>query len=439
MKVLVIGGGGREHALCWKLRQSPLLEELYCAPGNPGIAEIADLVPLAADEIHELASFASDVGIDLTVVGPELPLALGIVDEFLSRGLNIFGPTRKAAEIESSKVFSKQFMQEHEIPTARFTIAHDRAEAERAAKEYGFPVVLKADGLAAGKGVLIPIGKRELADALDLFFDERRFGSSGDRIVVEEFLDGQEVSFIVLSDGTRALPFAACRDYKRLGEADDGPNTGGMGAHSPSGVLEKEMASSILEEIIYPTLEGLVSEGRELRGVLYAGLILTEEGPKVLEFNARLGDPEAQPLMLRLEDDLLPILAAGAAGSFGVSRMAFKKEAAACVVLASRGYPVKPVRGEVIEGIEEAAKVPNVTIFHAATAAVDGEVVSAGGRVLNVCATGSNLREALRSAYGASQLIEWPSKILRRDIGRAVLDPGSGSGIWRIPADLRGD
>ncbi len=438
MKVLVIGGGGREHAICWKLAQSPELTELYCAPGNPGIAEFADLVPLAADEIHQLADFASEIGIDLTVVGPELPLALGIVDEFKRRRLPIFGPTRKAAEIESSKVFSKQFMQEHGIPTARFTVAHDRAEAERAAAEYGFPVVLKADGLAAGKGVMIPIGERELHEALDLFFDERRFGASADRVVVEEYLEGQEVSFIVLSDGRHALPFAACRDYKRLGEMDDGPNTGGMGAHSPSGVLEKETAATILEEVIKPTIDGMAAEGRELRGVLYAGLILTEDGPKVLEYNARLGDPEAQALMLRLEDDLLPILASGAAGNFHLSRMQFKKEASACVVLASRGYPVKPVKGEAIEGLEAAAEVAGVTIFHAGTAAVDGEIVSAGGRVLNVCATGHTLREALRRAYGASQLIDWPSKILRRDIGRAVLDPSSGSGIWRVPADLRG-
>ena len=439
MKVLVIGGGGREHALCWKLRQSPQLEELYCAPGNPGIAEIADVVPLAADEIHELASFAADVGIDLTVVGPELPLALGIVDEFLSRGLAIFGPSLKAAEIESSKVFSKQFMEDHEIPTARFTVAHDRSEAERAAHDYGFPVVLKADGLAAGKGVLIPLGEQELQNALDLFYDERRFGKSADRVVVEEFLEGQEVSFIVLSDGRKALPFAACRDYKRLGEGDDGPNTGGMGAHSPSGVLEREMAANILDLVIRPTIEGMAKEGRELRGVLYAGLMLTKDGPKVLEYNARLGDPEAQALMLRLDEDLLPILAAGAAGNFESSRMAFKKEASVCIVLASRGYPVKPVKGEVIEGLDAASQVPGAVVFHAGTSKVDDEIVSSGGRVINVCGTGKSLREALRTAYGASRLVDWPSKILRRDIGRVVLDPSSASGSWKVPIGLRED
>jgi phosphoribosylamine---glycine ligase len=432
MKVLVVGGGGREHALCWKLRQSPLLRELYCAPGNPGIAEIADIVPLQADEIHGLAEFASDLQIDLTVVGPELPLALGIADELSSRGLAVFGPAQAAAEVEASKVFAKQLMARHGVPTADFRIAHDRVEAERAARELGLPVVLKADGLAAGKGVLMARDPDELEEALETFYGERRFGSAGDRVVVEQMLEGDELTFMVLSDGERFLPLAACRDYKRLGEGDTGPNTGGMGAHSPSGVLEKGVASDILDMVVRPVIAGLAQENRALRGVLYAGLMLTSEGPKVLEFNVRFGDPECQALMLRLEDDLLPALAAGAAGNFGSARLQWRKEASGCVVLASAGYPGKPVKGEPISGVEEARAVEGVTVFHAGTAHHEGTLVSAGGRVLNVCSTGATLREAMRRAYLGAQRIEWPSKILRRDIGRAVVE-ASSSGIWRLP------
>ncbi|HEV8241282.1 MAG TPA: phosphoribosylamine--glycine ligase [Thermoanaerobaculia bacterium] len=422
MKVLVVGGGGREHALCWKLRQSPLISELYCAPGNPGIAEVADLVPIQAEEIHQLGDFAKDLGIALTVVGPELPLSLGLADELANRGLAVFGPTQAAAEIESSKVFAKQFMTRHGIPTPDFHVAHERAEAEAAAKKLGLPVVLKADGLAAGKGVLIPRDEAELVSALDTFFAERRFGASGDRVVVERCLAGEEITFMVLSDGTRVLPLAACRDYKRLGDGDTGPNTGGMGAHSPAGVLESDVAAEILERVIRPAIEGLAKENRPLRGVLYAGLMLTEQGPQVLEFNARLGDPETQPLMLRLEDDLLPVLQAGAAGNFGVARLQWRHEAAACVVLASAGYPGVPVKGEPITGIEQARTIEGVQVFHAATTRRESDLVTAGGRVLNVAATGINLRDALRRAYGAAALIDWPSKILRKDIGRTALE-----------------
>jgi phosphoribosylamine--glycine ligase len=424
MKVLVVGGGGREHALCWKLRQSPLLRELYCAPGNPGIAALADCVPVQAEEIHKLTDFATELGIDLTVVGPELPLALGLADELALRGLAVFGPSRAAAEVESSKVFAKQFMTRHGVPTAAFRVAHDRGEAEAAAGELGLPLVLKADGLAAGKGVLIAQREAELQAALDTFFAERRFGASGDRVVVERFLPGEEVTFMVLSDGSRVLPLAACRDYKRLGDGDSGPNTGGMGAHTPAGVLDKEVAAQVLEQVVRPTIEGLASEGRPLRGVLYVGLMLGPDGPQVLEFNARLGDPETQALMLRLEDDLLPVLREGANGNFGASRLQWRHEAAACVVLASAGYPGVPVKGEPITGLEEAAAMEGVQVFHAGTTLRDGEVVAAGGRVLNVCASGPNLREALRRAYAGVMRIEWPSKVFRRDIGRAVVEAG---------------
>ncbi len=426
MKVLVIGSGGREHALCWKLRQSPLLEELYCAPANPGIAQIADPVPIPADEIHQLADFAADLKVDLTVVGPELPLTLGIAAEFSSRGLALFGPRQRAAELEGSKVFAKEFMKRHGIPTADFEIAHGPEAIRRAAERFGLPVVLKADGLAAGKGVLIPRNQEELESHIALFFEARRFGTAGERVVVEECLLGEEMSFISFCDGEHVLPVASTKDYKRLGNNDQGPNTGGMGAHSPAGVLGGTTGSEILDRIVRPTVHALNEENRRFVGVLYAGLMLTEDGPRVLEFNVRLGDPEAQPIMLRMEDDLLPVLAAGAAGRFETPRLRFRKEAAACIVLASEGYPEKPAKGEEITGIEAAAQQEGVEIFHAATAVKDGRLVAAGGRVLNVCASGSTLRDALKRAYTATAAIHWPSKTLRHDIGRRVLDRSTG-------------
>ncbi|MEA2600894.1 MAG: phosphoribosylamine---glycine ligase [Acidobacteriota bacterium] len=429
MKVLVVGSGAREHALCWKLRQSPLLTELYCAPGNPGIAALADRVPLASEEVQRLADFATELRIDLTVVGPELPLTLGIADEFANRGLPIFGPTQRAAELEGSKVFAKQLMERHGIPTAPFEVVHDAAAARAAAWRFGYPVVLKADGLAAGKGVLIVQDASELAAAVRTLFEERHFGASADRVVVEAFLPGEEVSLMALCDGERVLPLATARDYKRIGDGDTGPNTGGMGAHSPAGGLSAEAAAEAVETILRPVVAGLAAEGRPFTGVLYAGLMLTSEGPRVLEFNARFGDPEAQVVMLRLEDDLLPILAAGAAGRFEARRLSFRREAAACVVLASPGYPGRPLQGEPIRGLDRAAALPGVEIFHAGTALAGNELVSAGGRVLSVCALDPDLTGALRNAYAAVAEIDWPGKVYRQDIGRRLLDqdPLAGS------------
>ncbi|MFQ5348855.1 MAG: phosphoribosylamine--glycine ligase [Thermoanaerobaculia bacterium] len=422
MKVLVIGSGGREHALCWKLRQSPLLTDLFCAPGNPGVATVADRVPIGVDDLQRLAEFASEMSIDLTVVGPELPLTLGLADEFAARGLAVFGPPRHAAELEGSKVFAKQFMARHDIPTAPFVVAHDAEDAWNAVLDLGLPVVLKADGLAAGKGVVIPRDEEELKEALAIFFDERRFGDAGARVVVEKFLEGEEVSFIALSDGERVLPLASSKDYKRIGEGDSGPNTGGMGAHSPAGVLGPEDAAWILDQVMRRTVAGMAEENRPFAGVLYAGLILTDDGPRVLEFNVRFGDPETQPLMLRLEDDLLPVLAEAAAGQFTTQRLRFRQEAAACVVLASAPYPERPETGEPIVGLEAAAAHDGVEIFHAGTSEKDGRVVTAGGRVLNVCAAASGLREALRRAYEAAAELDWPAKRMRGDIGRRLLE-----------------
>jgi len=422
MKVLVVGGGAREHALCWKLRQSPLLHDLYCAPGNPGIGAIADLVPLAVEEVQRLTDFAAEMKIDLTVVGPELPLSLGLADALQARGLAVFGPSQRAAEIEGSKVFSKQFMERHGIPTAPFVVVHDAAEAAAVRGRFGWPAVIKADGLAAGKGVLIVHDEAEYDSAVREMFEERRFGTAGDRLIVEAFLEGEEVSLMALCDGERVLPLATAKDYKRIGDGDTGPNTGGMGSHSPAGVLSAETAAGIFDEILHAAVNGLAAEGRRFTGVLYAGLILTPDGPRVLEFNARFGDPEAQVLLLRLEDDLLPVLAAGAAGNFEVRRLSFRKEAAACIVVASPGYPGRPVQGERIGGLDRAAAVPGVEIFHAGTALAGGELVSAGGRVLSVCALDADLVGALRRAYTAAAEIDWPTKVFRHDIGRRVID-----------------
>lgn len=422
MRVLVVGGGGREHALCWKLRQSPELEELFCAPGNPGIAAVADRVPIAVDEISRLADFAADLKIDLTVVGPELPLTLGIVDEFDRRGLAAFGPRQAAAELEGSKAFAKEFMSRHGIPTAEFHLAHTEEEVRSAVKDLGLPVVLKADGLAAGKGVLIVRDERELDHGLAVFFEERRFGSSGDRVVVERCLEGEEVSLIAICDGRRVLPLATSKDYKRIGDDDEGPNTGGMGAHSPSGVMSAPEAAEVIETVMRPVVDGMAAEHRPFKGFLYAGIMLTAEGPRVLEFNVRLGDPEAQPLLLRMEDDLLPFLAQGAAGEFERNRLEFRREAAACVVLAARGYPDGPELGDSIHGLEAAAAHPGVEVFHAGTRLEGETVVTSGGRVLNVCASGKTLREALRSAYRAANEIQWERKVFRRDIGQRVVE-----------------
>ena len=420
MKVLVVGGGGREHALCWKLRQSPLLTDLYCAPGNPGIGEIADLVPISPEEVRRLADFATEMKIDLAVVGPELPLTLGLVDELASRGVPAFGPSMRAAELEGSKAFAKEFMQRHGIPTAPFVVAHDAAEARSASGRFGWPVVLKADGLAAGKGVVIAADEAEYEQAVRGLFEERRFGAAGDRAVIEAFLPGEEVSFMALCDGERVLPLATAKDYKRIGDGDTGPNTGGMGCHSPAGVVAAETGAEILERVVRTTVAGMAAEGRPFAGVLYAGLILTPDGPRVLEFNVRFGDPECQALLLRLEDDLLSILAAGARGSFDVRRLSFRTEVSACVVLASSGYPGRPKTGEPV-GLDRACTLPGVEIFHAATALRNGDLVSAGGRVLSVCAVDPDLAGALRKAYAAVEAVDWQGKVYRRDIGRRVL------------------
>ncbi len=423
MKILVVGGGAREHTLCWSFSKSSAVEEIFCAPGNPGIAEVADCLPVSSNEIVELADIAEKLRVDLTVVGPEVPLSLGIADVFAKRDLPIFGPSRLAAQIESSKAFAKEFFTRHGIPTARFVVCASADEARAAIEGFGYPVVVKADGLAGGKGVLTVESAPEAEKALGLFFGERVFGAAGDRVIVEEFLRGQEASFLAICDGEVAVPLPTARDYKKVYDGDRGPNTGGMGGHSPAGVLDAEGSSLVLREIIWPVLRGLAEEGRPFRGVLYAGLMVTELGPKVLEFNARFGDPETEVILPRIVTDMAAVLRA--AVSHGeldrYTPLEVKAEVCAGVVLCSAGYPGVSVGGKVISGLTDAARVPGVELFHAHTEQHEDRLLAGGGRVMVVTATAPSLSEALARAYEAANRIEFEGKHFRRDIGAAGL------------------
>ena len=416
VRTLVLGSGAREHAIVHALRRSPGVTEIFAAPGNPGIAQAADLLPVAVDDLPTLAEAASDLRVDLTVVGPELPLALGIGDEFARRGLRLFGPNRQAAELEASKVFAKDFCRRHGIPTADSECARSADEARAAVARLGLPVVFKADGLAAGKGVLMVRTEADVDEAIDTFFVSRRFGEAGDRVLVEEFLGGEELSYMVISDGTRAVPLATSHDYKRVGEGGTGPNTGGMGAHSPAVVAPAGTSRRILDEIVRPTIAGMAAEGREYRGVLYVGLMLTASGPMVLEFNCRLGDPETQAILLRLEDSFGDLLRAAADGVLHSSSLRWRREASLCVVLAASGYPSSPRKGDEIIGIDDALALPGITVYHAGTRLDDGALVTAGGRVLSVCGRAPTLGEAAALAYRGVGKIRFDGMHYRRDI-----------------------
>ncbi len=420
MRVLVVGQGGREHAICWKLKQSPLVKEIYAAPGNAGIAAVADCVPIGVADIIELADFADKLKIDLTVVGPELPLTLGIVDEFQKRGLTIFGPTRLAAELEGSKVFSKEFMRKYDIPTAEATVCQSVDEAKAALKKIKFPSVLKIDGLAAGKGVVVVNSASEADEYLRLVFEEKRFGNAASRILVEEFLTGEEVSFMVITDGKRFVPLAPAKDYKKAFDGDSGPNTGGMGAHSPAVVLTSDTAAEIVKSIIIPTIQGMSTEGRPYTGVLYAGLMLTRKGPKVLEYNCRFGDPETQVQMLRLDDDLADLLLKAAHANLADTKVNWRKEAAACVVMAVDGYPNDFLKGQevAIDPIED----ESVVVFHAGIIRKGGRLINMAGRVVNVCARAATLSEALTKVYEAVPKVRFEGARYRRDIGYRALE-----------------
>jgi phosphoribosylamine--glycine ligase len=422
MKVLIVGNGGREHALAWKIRQSPLVHEVYCAPGNAGIASIADCVPIDSTNIIEVADFAQTIKADLTVVGPELPAVLGIADEFHRRGLTIFCPSRAASELEGSKAFAREFMDRHQIPSPGHRVCGSIEEAREFLKTstLGYPLVIKADGLAAGKGVVIAANLAEAEAAVNEMMTDKKFGLAGARVVFEQFLEGEEVSFLVFSDGAKVVPMVSAQDHKRAFDADQGPNTGGMGAVSPATNLSVDVHKQIMHTIVVPTVAGMAAEGRRYQGVLYAGLMLTDDGPKVLEFNTRFGDPEAQVILTRMKSDLVPILQGVADGHLPETKIDWLKDSAVCVVLASAGYPDSPQTGKVVSGLD-GVKEEDVIVFHAATAAKDGATVTVGGRVFGVTAIGASLEAAIQRAYETIPRITFDGMHYRKDIGQKAL------------------
>jgi phosphoribosylamine--glycine ligase len=419
MKILIVGSGGREHALAWKIARSPHAEKVFCAPGNGGTRLVAENIPAAETDVNGLLEFAEREKIDLTVVGPEGPLMLGVVDEFEKRGLKIFGPSKKAAEIEGSKVFAKQFMERHKIPTARFKVADsfDAAQKVIGSGEFGFPLVIKADGLAAGKGAVVCHSAKKAEETAAEMLVRKKFGTAGRRIIIEEFLRGQEVSFIVVSDGTRVQPLVSAMDHKAAYDGDKGPNTGGMGAISPSPFMNESLFHEIMNTVIHPAVTRMLEEGRKFKGVLYAGLMVTDKGPRVLEFNSRFGDPETQPQMLRLESDLVELLSGAAEGNVLKTEAKWSANPSGCVVVASGGYPVRYDKGKVISGLAEAAELPGITIFHAGTKFENDTYTTSGGRVLGVCAAEATLEETMKKIYDAVGRIYFEAMHYRRDIG----------------------
>jgi phosphoribosylamine--glycine ligase len=421
MKVLVIGAGGREHALVWSLRKSPRVTDIVCAPGNGGIAASARCVPASPKDLNDLLRVVNEETPDLTVVGPELPLSLGFVDELQRRGLPVFGPTKAAAMLETSKAFAKRFMQRHKIPTANFAVCCTRQEALDSLHLFHLPVVIKADGLASGKGVLICETKREAEEAISGLFSGKLLGSVETTVVIEECLRGEELSFLLLSDGKHVTPLIPAQDHKRLGEGDTGPNTGGMGVYTTDSMLDEKMREWIVHHIAQPTIDGIAAEDAPFVGVLYCGLMMTARGPMVLEYNTRFGDPETQAILVRLESDLLDALQACVEGRLSETAMRWMPGASACLVAASDGYPGSYTTGHRISGLEEAGRVPGVEIFHAGTSLVDGTYLTSGGRVLAVTATAGSLGAALNSAYEAMGRIHFEGMYYRRDIGHRAL------------------
>ena len=421
MKVLVVGSGGREHALVWKIGQSPQVKKVYCAPGNAGIGETAELIAVGADEIEKLYAFARRERIDLTVVGPELPLTLGIVDYFEARGMRIFGPNQQAAKLEGSKAFAKEILAENGIPTASFRIFSDSRAAREFVRESRQPCVVKADGLAGGKGVIVCANGAEAEAAIEEMMVRKVFGSAAEKVVIEEFLVGEEASFMVLLDGTDYLPLASSQDHKRVFDHDKGPNTGGMGAYSPAPVLRPEVEQLVVTNILIPLIGGLRKRGICYRGLLYVGLMLTAEGPKVLEFNVRFGDPECQPVLVRLEDDLVSLLQATIEGNLHRAQARWCMQSAVCVVLCAGGYPGAFTKGKTIRGLEKLSDWQRGFVFHAATARAGGEWLTAGGRVLSVTALGRDLLEAVKEAYRAVGEIRWEDMHYRTDIAQRAL------------------
>ena len=425
MRILVIGNGAREHALAVRLSADPGVDHLVCAPGNPGISAVARTVPINLSRPDEVFALADRERIDLTVVGPELPLSVGVADRFLAGDRLLFGPTQSAARLESSKAFAKAFMTRHGVPTASFRICESAEAAVRCVRsgEFGFPVVLKADGLAAGKGVVIATDQNEAEAATTGAMEEARFGSAGSRLVIEECLVGPEVSFFVISDGTSVLPIGTAQDHKCIFDEDRGPNTGGMGAFAPSPLIDHALHERVMREIVEPVVGGMAAEGHPFRGFLYVGLILTTDGPKVIEFNVRLGDPEAQVILPLIAEPLAPLLAAAAQGALSRTTCRLSSERLVGVVLASRGYPETSESGQPIAGIAEAERISGVTVYHAGTATRDGRLVTAGGRVLTVVGRGAGMADAIAMAYAGVNCITFEGMQYRRDIGRKALPP----------------
>jgi len=424
MKILVIGSGGREHALVWKISQSPKVNQLFCAPGSAAIGELAQCVAVNPEQIEKLADLAEKEKIDLTVVGPELPLTLGIADLFEEKGLKIFGPNRAAAQLEGSKAFAKEILKDSGIPTASFGTFTDAASAKRYVAKNPAPCVVKADGLAAGKGVLICTDHEQAEAAIDDILVRHAFGQAGEKVVIEEFLDGEEASFMVLTDGDHVLPLASSQDHKRVFDNDEGPNTGGMGAYSPAPVVTSAMHQRILDEILKPLLSGLKNKGIRYRGVIYVGLMITKSGPKVLEFNARFGDPECQPIMMRLKSDLVPLLEATIDGKLNQVQEVqaeWYEDPAVCVVLSARGYPGLYDKGHEIRGLDKLRHWEKGFVFHAGTTKENGRWLTSGGRVLGVTARGSDIGNAVTNAYAAVSQISWDGMHYRKDIARRAI------------------
>ncbi len=421
MKILVVGSGGREHSLVWKIHQSKKVEKIFCAPGNAGMKRLAECIDISATDVESLLAFAQKEEVDLTVVGPESSLVEGIVDVFEENGLRIFGPSKKAAELEGSKVFSKDFLKKYNIPSAAYKVFSERKKAKKYIDKKGAPIVVKADGLAAGKGVIVAQTVKEAKKAVDLIMVDKAFGDAGNTVVIEECLVGEEASFIAFSDGKTVLPLPTSQDHKAIFENDKGPNTGGMGAYSPAPVVTQKMADYVMENVMIPTVKGLEMEGRPFKGMLYAGLMIDGDKVNVLEFNCRFGDPEAQPLLMRLRSDIIDIFEACIDGDLHEVDMKIDPRPTVCVVMASGGYPGSYSNGKLIKGLTNASKIKGVEVFHAGTATKNSRTISAGGRVLGVTAVGKNLEEAIKRAYTAVDCIHWTGCYFRKDIGAKAL------------------
>jgi phosphoribosylamine--glycine ligase len=421
MKVLVIGGGGREHAIVWKLSQSELVDRIYCMPGNAGIAEIAECVDISPGDFSSILDFVKYEWIDLTVVGPEDPLARGIVDAFQKEGRKIVGPTQQAAQLESSKVFAKEFMKRYGIPTASYRVFTSYLHAEDYIKLKGAPIVVKADGLAAGKGVFVCKSIDEAIEAVRLIMKEQVFGKAGERVVIEDYLEGEEASFMAFTDGKTIIPMVSSQDHKRVFDNDEGPNTGGMGAYSPAPVVTPEIKRKVLSRILNPLLKGLRSEGIEYRGIIYAGLMIKDNEPYVLEFNCRFGDPETQPVLMRLKSDLLKVFLSITEQKLHETRLQWRKDASVCVVLASKGYPGKYEKGKVITGLEMLKDRKDIMVFHAGTSFQNGNIVTSGGRVMGVTSLGKDINDAVKRVYSAIELINFEGMHYRKDIAKRAI------------------